>query len=168
MSRLLVSACLLGNPVRYDGQAKTIGHAGLEALVAAGRVIAFCPEVSGGLPTPRPAAEIVGGDGVAVLNATASVRTADGIDVSRHFVVGAENALAQCLEHEIRVAILTEKSPSCGSSRIYDGSHQRKTITGAGVTAALLQRHGIDVFSQHQIDAALRRLESCSSTAARR
>ena len=136
MSRLLVSACLLGNPVRYDGQAKTIAHAALEALVAAGRVITFCPEVSGGLPTPRPAAEIVGGDGVAVLDGTASVRTADGMDVSRYFIVGAEHALAQCVEHGIRVAILTEKSPSCGSSRIYDGSHQHKTVSGAGVTAA--------------------------------
>ncbi len=163
MTRLQVSACLLGNPVRYDGQAKTIGHAGLDALLAAGRVIAFCPEVSGGLPVPRPAAEIVGGDGVAVLAGDATVQSADGADVSRYFVAGAERALAQCRELGIRVAILTEKSPSCGSSLIYDGSHSRSTVAGAGVTAALLRRNGIEVFNQYQIDAALRRLGSCSS-----
>ncbi len=168
MNRLLVSACLLGNPVRYDGQAKTVGHAGLDALLAAGRVIAFCPEVSGGLPVPRPAAEISGGDGVAVLAGNASVRTADGADVSRQFITGAERALALCREQDIRVAILTDKSPSCGSSLIYDGSHSRRTLAGSGVTTALLRSNGIEVFGQHQIDAALRRLESCSNTAARR
>ncbi len=162
MSRLLVSACLLGNPVRYDGQAKSVAHDELDALVVAGRVVTFCPEVSGGLPVPRPAAEIAGGDGDAVLDGHARVYTVDGVDVSHHFIAGAERALAVCREQGVRVAILTDKSPSCGSSQIYDGSHRRRRVAGSGVTTVLLRRNGIAVFDQHRIDAALRHLESCS------
>lgn len=162
---LLVSACLLGNPVRYDGKAKLLHHAGLEELLAAGRVVAFCPEVAGGLPVPRPAAEIVAGDGDAVLGGRASVKTGDGDDVSACFVAGAERALALCRQHGINTALLTDGSPSCGSSRIYDGSFTRQAIAASGVTTALLRQHGIRVFSQHQVDAAIKSLESAKQTA---
>ena len=74
LPKLLVSACLLGNPVRYDGQSKSLDHAGLEQLLTQGRVIAFCPEVGGGLPVPRAAAEILAGDGSAVIAGTARVK----------------------------------------------------------------------------------------------
>lgn len=160
MKKLLVSACLLGNPVRYDGKAKYLQHTGLAALVAQERVVGFCPEVAGGLPIPRAAAEIRAGDGAAVIAGRASVLTGDGSDVTPCFLSGANQALELCRQQNIRVAVLTESSPSCGSGSIYDGSFSRRSIPGTGVTAALLQRHGIRVFNQHQLDAALALLES--------
>ena len=155
MSKLLISACLLGDPVRYDGRAKGLRHPGLARLIAQDRVIGFCPEVAGGLPVPRPAAEIRAGDGDRVIAGEARVVTGSGDDVSKSFLAGARQALALCREHGIRVAVLTESSPSCGSSSIYDGSFTRRLIDGSGVTAALLRQQGISVFCQHQLDAAL-------------
>jgi uncharacterized protein YbbK (DUF523 family) len=163
VNKLLVSACLLGNPVRYDGQSKTWDHQGLEELVAQGRVISFCPEVAGGLPVPRAAAEIRTGNGDAVIAGLSRVTTATEVDVTDAFLDGARQALALCRQHDISVAVLTDLSPSCGSTQIYDGSFTRKTITGMGVTAALLRQHGIKVFSQHQLSAASDCLESSSS-----
>jgi uncharacterized protein YbbK (DUF523 family) len=153
--KLLVSACLLGNPVRYDGKSKTLDHDGLQHLQQQGRIIAFCPEVAGGLPVPRPAAEIVAGDGIAVIAGTAKVITREGDDVSEFFLAGAEQALALCRQHDIGTALLTELSPSCGSGHIYDGSFTRQPIIASGVTTALLQQHGVKVFNQFQIDEAL-------------
>ena len=153
--KILVSACLLGNPVRYDGAAKTLAHAGLARLLDEGRVIAFCPEVAGGLPVPRPPAEILGGDGAAVIDGDARVLTLDGTDVTAHFLSGARQALRLCRQHGIVAALLTESSPSCGSGQVYDGSFSRRAVGGSGVTAALLGRHGIAVFNQHQVDAAI-------------
>lgn len=160
MNKLLISACLLGDPVRYDGNSKAQHHAGLADLVAQDRVIGFCPEVSGGLPIPRPAAEIQAGDGAAVIAGAARVTTASGDDVTTYFVCGARQALALCQQQGIEVAVLTESSPSCGSSRIYDGSFSRNAIPGSGVTSALLGQHGIRVFSQLELDQALSYLES--------
>ena len=160
MNRILVSACLLGDPVRYDGQSKALTHHGLARLADAGRVIAFCPEVAGGLPVPRPAAEIVGGDGSGVIDGKARVITHRGADVSDSFLSGARQALALCRQHRVNVAVLTESSPSCGSGQIYDGSFTRTAVAGSGVTAAMLMRHGIAVFNQYQLDQALARLES--------
>jgi uncharacterized protein YbbK (DUF523 family) len=158
MGKLLVSACLLGDPVRYDGRSKAIENSELQELIKHGRVIAFCPEVAGGLPIPRDAAEIQQGDGVAVIDSLASVTTIRGDDVTDYFLRGAHQALELCQQHRISVAILTESSPSCGSSQIYDGSFSRTSHQGVGVTTALLQRHGITVFNQHQIHAAINSL----------
>jgi len=160
MKKLLVSACLLGDPVRYDGNSKTLSHPGLARLRDQGRIIGFCPEVAGGLPIPRPPAEIKGGDGAAVIAGEARVETRDGSDVTDYFLSGANQALALCQQQAITIAILTESSPSCGSNTIYDGSFTRSAMPGSGVTAALLQHHGIEVFNQHQLDAAIRLLES--------
>ena len=155
MKKLLVSACLLGDPVRYDGQAKKLQHEALEKLLKQKRVIAFCPEVAGGLGVPRAAAEIRGGDGAAVLAGNARVTTCAGDDVSTQFVEGAQQALDLCRRLGIEVAVLTEFSPSCGSGTIYDGSFTRMHRAGDGVTAALLRAHGIRVFNQHQLTQAL-------------
>ena len=157
---MLVSACLLGNPVRYDGKSKALENNGLRQLQQAGRLIAFCPEMAGGLPVPRAPAEIIDGDGDAVIAGQARVRTRDGVDVSRQFIDGAERALQLCRQHAIRVAVLTESSPSCGSSQIYDGSFTRRSVEASGVTSALLKRHGVQVFNQFQLDEALRVLEA--------
>lgn len=159
MNKLLVSACLLGDPVRYDGKSKSLHHSGLTALVEQGRIIGYCPEVAGGLPIPRNAAEIQIGDGMAVITGQAKVVTRDGSDVTRYFLSGANQALALCRQHDVRIAVLTESSPSCGSSSIYDGSFSRHAIPGSGVTAALLKQHGIRVFNQHQLDEALSQLQ---------
>lgn len=95
MERILVSACLMGRKVRYDGAAKTSGDALLAAWWREGRLVPFCPEVEGGLPVPRPAAEIEGGaGGEAVLSGAARVLTAGGADVTEAFLAGARAALA--------------------------------------------------------------------------
>ncbi|WP_304525164.1 DUF523 domain-containing protein [Halomonas sp. I5-271120] len=159
MEKLLISACLLGQPVRYDGGAKALHDPTLERWRREGRLVAACPEVQAGMSTPRPPAEIQGGTGAAVLDGTAQVIARDGADVSQAFLSGAEQALALCQRHHIRVAILTEASPSCGSSALYDGSFTGQRVPGQGVTAALLERHGVRVFSQFELDQAERALQ---------
>ncbi|AMQ44934.1 hypothetical protein AMS64_22585 [Aeromonas veronii] len=139
--KVLVSACLLGQPVRYDGQSKGIVSDWLSALGAEGRVLAFCPEVAGGLPTPRPPAERQG----------ERVVTASGLDVTAEFDRGAELALEICQTQGIRFALLKEGSPSCGSGRIYNGRFEGVSVAGEGKTTALLRRHGIAIFSEDQL-----------------
>ncbi len=159
MRKILVSACLLGNPVRYDGNSKALNHPLLDQWVEQGRIVSFCPEVAGGLPVPRAAAEILDGDGNTVFDHDARVATRNGRDVTDYFVAGARRALALCQQHNISLAVLTESSPSCGSEQIYDGSFTHAPIPGVGVTTALLQRNGILVFSQHQLNAVVRQPE---------
>lgn len=157
MEKILVSRCLLGHAVRYDGGA----HGPFDLLLrwqAEGRVVALCPEVAGGLPTPRPPAEIPGGQGAAVLDGRAAVRTVDGTDVSAAFLAGAEAALTLVREHGIRLAVLKARSPSCGNRENYDGSFGGRRVPGEGVTAALLRRHGVRVFSEEELEAAERAL----------
>ncbi|MDC0610355.1 DUF523 domain-containing protein [Vibrio sp.] len=101
----------------------------------------FCPEISAGLPFPRAPAEIENDDGLAVLNGTAAVIDKEGNNVAYEFISGALNTLEFCQERSIRYAILTESSPSCGSTMIYDGSFQGVRKRGQGVTAVLLRHH---------------------------
>ncbi len=140
---VLVSACLAGIPCRYDGRAKP--DDAIVADVEAGRAIAVCAEVLGGMDTPRPAAEIVGGDGHDVLDGSATVCTVDGEDVTADFVRGAEAVARLAEAHEVTSAVLQARSPSCGCGHIYDGSHTGALVEGDGVVAALLQRRGIEV-----------------------
>ncbi len=163
MEKVLVSACLLGAPVRYDGQDLKSEDRILQQWWQEGRAIPFCPEVAGGLPTPRLPAEITGGDGQEVLQNRAKVLDNSGRDLSAQFQSGARQALALCQAQQIRVAVLTDRSPSCGSSLIYDGSFTGTRLPGQGVTTALLEQHGIRVFSQHQISQAAAYLASLSS-----
>ena len=155
MNKLLVSACLLGQKVRYDGTDKDRREASLNELIAQNRVVAICPEVAGGLPVPRLPAEIQNGDGGDVLNEQARVVDLSGQDVTAEFVSGAQQALALAQQHNIRAAILKARSPSCGNAQIYDGMFSKRLIEGRGVTAALLERHGIKVFNEDEIAAAL-------------
>ena len=122
----------------------------------------FCPEVAGGLGVPRPAAEISGIGGHSVLDGTGRVLTRAGDDVTDAFLRGAELALRMARSRGVRLAILKEGSPSCGSASIYDGSFTGQRKSGHGVTSALLERHGIQVFSEAGLEQAadcLRRLE---------
>ncbi|OZI69359.1 DUF523 domain-containing protein [Bordetella genomosp. 1] len=155
LAPVLVSACLLGRPVRYNGTGAPQGHPVLARWQAEGRVVAVCPEVAGGMPTPRPPAEITrGAGGASVLGGRARVVDATGADVTAPFVCGAQAALAAAQRRGIAVAVLKEGSPSCGSGYIYDGAFDGTRVPGVGVTAALLAGAGVQVFSEHQFDAA--------------
>ena len=153
MQKILVSRCLLGHRVRYDGGASGPFDP-LEQWVAEGRVVALCPEVAGGLPTPRPAAEISGGQGAEVLDGSVRVLTVEGEDVSAEFLSGARQALALVEQHGIRIAVLKANSPSCGNLLTYDGTFSGVKVGGEGVTAALLRRNGVKVFSELELPEA--------------
>lgn len=147
---ILASACLLGVACRFDGQGCLENR--LCDLAAAGRVVPICPEVAGGLPTPRLPAEIEGAhtglDGSAVLDGRTRVVHSDGTDVTAQFVAGAEAALALAERLGIRQAIFKANSPSCGAKHIHEGLFAGTLVPGSGVTAALLKRAGIQVCSE--------------------
>ncbi len=142
-AKLLVSACLLGSPVRYDGRDKKLASGFLERLAAEGRLVAICPELAGGLPVPRSPAEI---------QSDGRVTDPTGADVSAEFREGARQALALAQGEGCRFALLTDGSPSCGSSFVHDGSFSVARVAGRGVTAALLEAHGIRVFAPDRIE----------------
>lgn len=153
LPKVLVSACLLGQPVRYDGRAS--GHPDvLRQWQAEGRVVPLCPEVAGGLPTPRSPAEIPGGQGSQVLAGDVQVLTVTGEDVTGEFLAGAQQALALVRRHGIRVAVLKAGSPSCGNRLTYDGTFSGVKVPGEGVTTALLRREGVQVFSELELEQA--------------
>ncbi|GLU45868.1 DUF523 domain-containing protein [Nocardiopsis ansamitocini] len=152
MERILVSACLMGQPVRYDGRAKPTDHVVFGRWRAEGRLVAFCPEIAGGLPVPRPPAEIEPGrDASAVLAGEAHIRTPDGDDATRFFLAGAHAALRAARKHGVRLAVLKEGSPSCGLHEVYDGTFTGARTPGEGVTTRLLRDNGIDVFTENEI-----------------
>lgn len=154
MNKILVSACLLGERVRYDGRDPVDVPGILRDWQAQGRVIALCPEVAGGLPVPRAPAEIVAGDARLVLAGRNRVVNVHGADVTAPFLQGAALALQTARAHGIRMAILKDGSPSCGSTRIHDGTFSRRHVDGSGVTALVLEQNGVRVFSETAIAAA--------------
>jgi len=156
MLKVLVSACLLGERVRYDGGTCPVSGEIFNRWDLEGRLVPICPETAGGLPTPRPAAEIIRTGDESGMQETGEVRTRHGDDVTDSFLAGARQALGLARRHGIRIAILKDGSPSCGSTLINDGSFSGRKMPGAGITTRLLRRHGIHVFSEHQIDAAER------------
>ena len=159
MIRLLISACLLGQPVRYDGRRIDVLDRRLERWRDEGRLIAICPETAGGLPTPRPPAEISGPDSPHARRVVDS----EGGDVTAAFQSGAELALRLAKQHGLTIAILKEGSPSCGSQRIYDGTFSGTRIAGAGLTTQRLRAAGLSVFSENdlsEVEALIARLEN--------
>jgi len=140
----LVSACLLGIKCRYD--ARSVADLSRELKDAGYIPVPVCPEQFSGLPTPRECCEIAGGDGMDVIDGRARVLTQSGKDVTDYFLRGAEIALRICRIVEAEVAFLKELSPSCGVSKIYDGSFTGRIKEGCGVTAACLKRNGIAVY----------------------
>ena len=143
--KVVISACLLGVRCRYDGGDSRNQTAMRHKKTY--QLIPVCPEESGGLPTPRPPAEIVGGDGNDVLDGTAKVMTDDGTDVTEAFLKGAHHALEVAQSNGATHVILKSRSPSCGCGDIYDGTFSGTLTSGDGVTTALLKRHGITVTS---------------------
>ncbi|AHV91056.1 hypothetical protein D554_1159 [Bordetella holmesii 30539] len=141
--------------MRYDGRDAARHSPLLQRWADEGRIVALCPEVAGGLPIPRAAAEIEpGGGGLAVWKGAARVLTRQGLDVSQAFVCGARQALALIQRHDIVAAVLKEGSPSCGTAHIYDGRFQGRRVPGSGVTAACLAQAGVPVFSELGLEAA--------------
>jgi uncharacterized protein YbbK (DUF523 family) len=164
---VLVSACLLGARVRYDGGHKLCGADVLQRWQHEARVVSFCPEVAAGFPTPRAPAEIADArGGEAVLAHRARVLEMGGRDVTEGFVAGAMAALQQVKRFGIRVTVLKEGSPSCGSAFTYDGSFAGGTTPLPGVTTALLRQHGIFVFSELELENADWQLRQLDATGA--
>jgi len=153
VEKILVSACLVGHRVRYDGKVLPVAEQTMRLWRREGRLVWVCPEVDAGMSIPRAPAEIAVGDGSAVLDGGSSVLARSGVDLSQQFLAGANIALELCKQHGIRFAILTEASPSCGSSVIHDGTFSGVKKRGEGVTTALLRRHGITVYNQFQVEA---------------
>ena len=144
---ILISSYLIGLNTRYDHKSNFVKE--LQDLVKSGKAIYFCPEQAGGLCTPRPASEIEANHTAKdVLNGKAKVFTVDGKDVTEQYIKGAEETLALCLEFGIKIAILKERSPSCGSNQVYDGTFSKNRIAGKGITAELLSSNGIQVYSE--------------------
>ena len=158
MNKILVSACLVGEPTRYDGRTVGFQHPILDRWLQEGRVVSVCPESAGGLGIPRPPAEIVEGDGYTVFAGHARVVDRKGRDVTRNFVQGARYVLSLVQAEKIALALLKGNSPSCGNTAIYDGSFTGRKINGSGVAAAVLIQHGIHVFNEKEIEPADRLL----------
>jgi len=136
---ILVSACLLGEPCRYDGKSKPCER--VIALKDTYNLIPICPEVMGGLPTPRVPSEICG----------EHVLMKDGRDVTENYNRGALTALEIARKNACTVAILKEKSPSCGSGLIHNGLFDGGIVEGDGITAQLLKSEGIRVLGESEI-----------------
>ncbi|ARO22743.1 DUF523 domain-containing protein [Rhizobium sp. S9] len=158
-SKILVSACLMGHAVRYNGRAKPLLHPAIERWRAEGRLVTICPEMSAGMAVPRPPAEIAdGATGEEVLAGTARVIELTGGDVTAEFLQAAENAVALARQTGCHYALLIDGSPSCGSAFIYDGTFSGRRQAGNGVTAAALKAAGVEVFSHGEIDRLIGRL----------
>ncbi len=140
MDKLLVSACLCGIRCRYDGSDSAVE--GIVKLYRDGKAIPFCPEEAGGLPTPRPACEIVCG----------RVLDENGVDKTEAFQKGGRMMLDLAKKHGIKKAVLKESSPSCGVNFIYDGSFSGKKIKSRGIAAALLEENGVETVSEKDFD----------------
>jgi len=146
---ILVSSCLAGLEVRYNGTHCLDEK--IRLLLEDGQAITVCPELLGGFSTPREPAEIVGGSGGDVLDGKAKVVEESGRDVTEQYIKGAYATLRKAQEIDATVVILKEFSPSCGSSMIYNGEFKGKKIVGNGVTTALLKRNGIQVVSEERL-----------------
>jgi uncharacterized protein YbbK (DUF523 family) len=152
--KILVSSCLLGEDVKYDGGNNSIAlnpkvSFSLKELfmdiLCENEIYSFCPEVSGGLKTPRTPAEIVKRDKPFI------VQTQNGEDVTINFLLGAKKALDLCIEEDIKVALLKANSPSCGNIKTYDGTFTNTLIESQGLSAKLLKENGITVFNEEEL-----------------
>ena len=135
----MVSACLAGLNVRFDGKNKA--NSKIVKLVKEGKAILVCPELLAGLSVPRPQVEIKNG----------KVFTKDETDVTDVFLEAAEKTLILAKKHGVKEAIFKARSPSCGKGKVYDGSFSRKLVEGNGITAELLLKNGIKVVTEEEI-----------------
>ena len=140
--KLLISSCLIGENVKYNGKNNKIDLTTLEKKYT---LIPFCPEVEGGLPTPRPPSEIVSQNPLKLLNNK-------GKDVTKFFITGAKKCLELAKKEGIKKALLKANSPLCSNDQVYDGTFSGKLVLGLGVTAKLLKDEGIEVFSEKELE----------------
>lgn len=152
--KILVSACLVGHCVRYKGDSCP------QKLLLMPQIrpylLPFCPECAGGLATPRPPAEINGtGGGQGVWQKQAKVLNNEGKDVTAAYKRGAQLCLQAMQKNHLATAILKQRSPSCGTLAIYDGSFSNTKIPGQGVTAALLAKYGLQLYSEEELTPKL-------------
>ena len=146
MENVLISACLLGLRCRYDGKSKPLPESVIAKLQEHCHLIPNCPEIGGGLPTPRVPSEV---------QKDGTVKNKAGTDVTEQYTKGAEDALRLCKILSCKTAILKEKSPSCGKNKIYDGTFTKTLTDGDGMTVRLLRANGIRVIGESEIDAYL-------------
>lgn len=151
MWKILISDCLLGRPVRYDGRGCLVKDDDFSRWFEEGRLVGFCPEMSANLGCPRPASEI---------NFLGQVVNQSGEDLTDLFQKAAELTFEFCKKNNVKLAILKEKSPSCGVQKIYDGTFSGKLIQGMGITASYLKQNGIPIFSDEQIQLAKKFIET--------
>ena len=142
--KLLISACLLGRNCKYSGGNNY--HPLTEALRQRYELVPVCPECMGGLPIPHDPAERVGD----------KVFSRTGADVTAQFQTGAELTLRRAQQTGARLALLKERSPSCGHGAIYDGTFTGTVVPGSGVTAALLAKNGVMVYGESRIKELLK------------
>ena len=157
--KILVSSCLLGEDVKYDGTNSSIASNpkvsfSLKELfmdiLCDNEIYSFCPEVAGGLGVPRIPAEIVKKDKPFI------VQNQNGEDVTINFLLGAKKALDLCKEENIKVALMKSNSPSCGNIKTYDGTFTKNLIEASGLTAKLLKENGIEVFNENELKELLK------------
>jgi len=145
--RLLISACLYGEECRYDGKSNRLDGELLSAIREKYELIPVCPEVLGGLPTPRVPSERVGD----------RVIMKDGTDVTANFIHGAKTACKIAAENGAKLALLKERSPSCGCGKIYDGTFTGTLTVGNGVAAEALICAGLQVLGEAYIEKLLKK-----------
>jgi len=165
--KILVSGCLDGAPIRHDGSGVALAHPIWRQWKEEGRLVTCCPEMAGGFATPRPPAEIIGGTAAEVIQGTARIRDIEGRDVTDGFLQGARRVLELARGAGVALAVMTDGSPSCGSTRVHAGRFDGTTIPGSGVAVELLVGAGIPVFSHTDLDSAaahLRGVEQAHDT----
>lgn len=145
--RILVSACLLGVNCRYNGTGGELEQ--MSELMELAELVPVCPEILGGLPTPRPPAERQDG----------RVITCEGGDVTEAYARGTEESLRLAQLFGARIALMKERSPSCGAGEIYDGTFTHTRIPGDGTASALLKAKGVEVYGETRIGELINRLK---------
>jgi uncharacterized protein YbbK (DUF523 family) len=146
--KLLVSSCLLGEDVKYNGGNNLLSKVSLEKLKNKFELFSFCPEVAGGLPIPRIPCEITCENPLKIINK-------NNIDKTENFIMGANKTLGLCKKEDIKLALLKENSPSCSNTFIYDGTFSSTKIEGFGATVKLLIDNKIIIFNENQIEELL-------------
>jgi uncharacterized protein YbbK (DUF523 family) len=160
MHKILVSGCLNGRPIRFNRTNVSVESEIWDRWDSEGRLVAFCAELAAGFPVPRAPAEIVDATAAAVLQGRGRVAEDNGADMTDMFVDGARLAAHRAMTEGCVMAVLTDGSPSCGTTYIYDGTFSGGTVEGRGVTAQLLADQGLRVFPEDQIDEADRYLRA--------
>ena len=160
MHKILVSGCLNGRPIRFNSTNVSVESDIWDRWEQEGRLVAFCPELAAGFPVPRAPAEIIGSTAAVVLQGRGRVEEDNGTDVTDMFVSGARLAAQRAVAEGCVMAVLTDGSPSCGTTYTYDGTFTGGTVEGMGVTAQLLADQGLRVFPEDRIDEADRFLRS--------